>query len=101
MLNECLRLFRIFHDKKLVDLARELKISPSYLSEIESGKKQPSMEIIKKYSKIFKTTPSSILFFSEELDKEKKRGKLKTSIRSKLIKFMQVIENEKNKNLQD
>ena len=99
MLNECLRLFRIFHDKKSIDLSRELKISPSYLSEIESGKKQPSMEIIKKYAEIFKTTPSVILFFSEELDKEKKRGKLKISIRSKLIKFMQVIENEKNKNL--
>lgn len=92
MLNESLRLFRIFHDKKLIELAKELKISPSYLSEIESGKKQPSMEIIVKYSKIFKTTPSSILFFSEELDKNKKRGRLKTSTRNKMIKFMKVIE---------
>ena len=99
MLHECLRLFRIFHDKKLIKLAQELGISPSYLSEIESGKKKPSMEIIKKYSKIFKTTPSSILFFSEELDKSKKRGKLKLSVRKKMIKFMQVIENDKNKSL--
>ena len=99
MLNECLRLFRIFHDKKLVDLAKELKISPSYLSEIESGKKHPSMEIIKKYAKAFKTTPSAILFFSEELDKEKNRGKLKMSIRNKMVKFMQVIEGAKNKKL--
>lgn len=99
MLNECLRLFRIFHDKKMVNLAKELEISPSYLSEIESGKKQPSIEIIEKYAKIFKTTPSAILFFSEELDKEKKRGKLKISIRSKIIKFMQAVEHEKNKKL--
>lgn len=99
MLHECLRLFRIFHDKKLIELAQELGISPSYLSEIESGKKQPSMEIIQKYSKIFKTTSSSILFFSEELDRSKKRGKIKISIRNKLIKFMQVVENGKNKNL--
>ena len=99
MLNECLRLFRVFHDKKIVSLAKELKISPSYLSEIESGKKQPSMEIIDRYAKIFKTTPSAILFFSEELDKEKKRGKLKISIRNKLIKFMKVIESEKNRKL--
>lgn len=99
MLNECLRLFRVFHDKKLVELAKELKISPSYLSEIETGKKQPPIELINKYAKVFKTTPSAILFFSEELDKEKKRGRLKVSIRNKMIKFMQAIENEKNKNL--
>lgn len=99
MLNECLRLFRVFHDKKIVELAKELKISPSYLSEIETGKKQPPIELINKYAQVFKTTPSAILFFSEELDKEKKRGKLKISIRNKMIKFMQVIENEKNKKL--
>ena len=92
MLNECLRLFRIFHDKKLVELAKELKISPSYLSEIETGKKKPPVDLINIYAKVFKTTPSAILFFSEELDKEKKRGKFKISIRKKMIKFMQVIE---------
>ena len=95
MLNEALRLFRVFHDKKLSELASELGISPSYLSEIESGKKPPSMELIKKYAKIFKTSPSSILFFSEELDKDKKRGKIKISIRNKMIKFMKSLEGEK------
>ena len=99
MLNECLRLFRVFHDRKLVELAKDLEISPGYLSEIESGKKPPSMELIKKYAKIFKTTPSAILFFSEELDKDKKRSRLKVSIRNKLIKFLQVIENETIKKL--
>ena len=57
------------------------------------------MEIINKYAKVFKTTPSAILFFSEELDKEKKRGKLKISIRNKMIKFMQVIEGAKSKDI--
>ena len=99
MLNECLRLFRVFHDKKLIELAEELEISPSYLSEIESGKKQPPIELINKYAKIFKTTPSAILFFAEKLDKNKKRGGLKTSIRDKMVKFMQAVENEKNKNI--
>ena len=40
MLNECLRLFRVFHDKKSKDLAKELRIPPSHLSEIELGKKK-------------------------------------------------------------
>ena len=92
MLNECLRLFRVFHDKKSKDLAKELGIPPSHLSEIELGKKKPSIDLIKKYAEIFKTTPSAILFFSEELDKEKKRGTLKKSIRGVLIKFMQIVE---------
>ena len=66
MLGEALRLIRVFHDKKLVDLAKELDISPGYLSEIERGKsnKKPSLELINRYAQVFNTKPSVILFFS-------------------------------------
>lgn len=41
MLNEALRLLRVFNDRKATDLAKELGISAAYLSEIETGKKLP------------------------------------------------------------
>lgn len=62
------------------DLARELNISNSYLSEIESGKKSPNMELLKEYSRVFKIPISSLLFFSEQLESE---GKLAKSFRVK------------------
>jgi transcriptional regulator with XRE-family HTH domain len=92
MLSEALRLLRIFHDCKTSDLAKELGISASYISEIESNKKTPSIETIKKYAEHFDTTPAAIMFFAEDIEKDKKRP-AKAAIRKKLIKFLQIIEN--------
>ncbi len=92
MLGETLRIIRVFHDKKLIELSKEIGISPGYLSEIERGKKKPNLELLEKYAKVFKTKPSVILFFSEDLDKEKKRGSLKIKIRNRLMKFLKFIE---------
>ncbi len=92
MVNEALRLIRKFHDIKSYDLAADLSISPSYLSEIENGKKEPSLELIRKYAKIFKTTPSSILFFAEDLEADKGKRKFKDLVRKKTIQFLQKIE---------
>jgi transcriptional regulator with XRE-family HTH domain len=92
MLGEALRLIRVFHDCKVTELAKALKISPGYISEIENNIKEPSMDTLKKYAEYFKTSVSAIIFFSEELDKDK--GKTtKSAIRHKLIKFLQFMEN--------
>jgi len=91
MIGEALRLIRVFHDKKSTELAKELGISSSYLSEIESGKKQPSLELINKYAEVFRTSSHAILFFSDDLDKD--NGKFKVSIRNKILKFLKAIEN--------
>lgn len=68
MLSEALRLLRVFHDTKQVTLCSELGISRSYLSEIESGKKKPTIDIVNKYADFFQISPSSIMLFSEKMD---------------------------------
>lgn len=93
MLSEALRLFRIFHDMTVSDLAKQLDVSPAYVSLIENGKKHPNLRLIEKYAKVFDTTPSAIMFFSEDLGKENKRTRLKSSIRTAIIKFMRAVEN--------
>ena len=50
MLAQALRLIRVFHDVKQNELAARLGISKSHLSEIESGRKQPRLELIERYS---------------------------------------------------
>ncbi len=97
MIGKALRLIRVFHNIKAYDLAGNLEISASYLSEIETGKKQPSLELIHKYSSYFQLKPSAILFFSEELDskgmiKMLNDSKLKNYIRTQLLNFLQSIE---------
>lgn len=90
MLGEALRLIRVFHDCKASELAKELDMSASYLSEIEKGDKTPSLEVIKKYADYFNISPSAIMFFGEGIGGIKPG---RNAIRKKLIKFMQIIEN--------
>jgi transcriptional regulator with XRE-family HTH domain len=88
MLNEALRLIRVFHDLNQKDLADKLGISNSYLSEIESGKKTPTLEVIEKYSQVFNMPSSSILFFSENLNNGGKSEKTRKYISNKVIKIL-------------
>lgn len=88
MINEALRLLRIFHDYKSKDLSEMLGISQSYLSEIENGHKSPSIDLINKYAELFNIRPSAIMFFSEELN----QGKSKTIAKNTILKLMKALE---------
>ena len=65
MQHEALRLVRVFHDLNQSTLAERLEISKSFLSEIESGKKTISLELLNKYAEIFNMPVSSLMFFAE------------------------------------
>lgn len=91
MLNEALRLIRVFHDLSQKELADKLKISKSYISELESGKKVPRLEILNKYSEFFNIPVSSIMFFSESLDRDLKTEKLRMFVSSKIISILNFI----------
>jgi transcriptional regulator with XRE-family HTH domain len=91
VIGEALRLIRVFHDKKSKDLAVELGISPSYLSEIENGHKRPSLELIDRYAEVFRTKPSVILFFAEELGQGRATAS-HAAARKKLLMFLKAVE---------
>ncbi len=89
MINQALKLIRTFYDVSQSDLSGRLGISNSYLSEIESGKKQPTMEILSKYSEQFEIPLSSILFFSENLDSQKPSDKLRMQVAKKIVSILE------------
>jgi len=66
MLNEVLRLLRISQDWTIKELSEKMKISSSYISEIEKGVKKPSLDILDKYSSVMGIDKSTILYFEEE-----------------------------------
>jgi transcriptional regulator with XRE-family HTH domain len=91
MLNEALKQVRVFHQLKQVELAEKLDISKSYLSELESGRKAVSMDLLQKYAEIFSVPASSLLMFSENMEAAKTSDKLRLKCASKIIKAMEWI----------
>lgn len=65
MINETLRLVRVYHNVNQKTLASALGISPSYLSELESGKKQVTIALLERYATYFCIPMSSLMYFSE------------------------------------
>jgi transcriptional regulator with XRE-family HTH domain len=78
LINDALRLLRLYLGLSQKELATELEISQSMVSEVESGTKAVSMELLERYSEKFDVRMSQLLFFAEELDGQPipKRGKL-------------------------
>lgn len=90
MINKALKVIRQFNKIKQTDLANELNISKSYLSELESGKKPVSLEILERYSQYFDIPVSSLMFFSESIDK---KGKISERLREVFAgKIMELME---------
>lgn len=89
MLNRALKLLRTFHQLSQVELAKRLGISNSYLSEIESGSKSPSVDLLDQYSAVFKLPLSSILLFSEQLEETTPGNKLRVKAADKVLKLLE------------
>jgi transcriptional regulator with XRE-family HTH domain len=91
MQHEALRLVRVFHDINQATLADRLGISKSYLSEIESGKKSPTLELMQKYAETFSMPLSSLLFFAENVHATSRSERARTAIAGKALKMLQWI----------
>ncbi len=63
-----LKLLRTSHDLSQKELAQKLEISKSYLCEIESAKKTPSLALLEHYGDVFDVPVSSILFLAENMN---------------------------------
>lgn len=88
MLGEALRLIRVYHDLTQTQLSFELGLSNSFLSEVEAGKKTPSLEILGKYSDRFDIPMSSLLFFSESLDNNKFTSSVRISVGKNVLALL-------------
>jgi transcriptional regulator with XRE-family HTH domain len=91
MLHEALRLIRVFHDLSQRELARRLQIGPPYLSEIEAGKKEPTLQLLRRYADEFKMPLSSIMFFAENIHDCTPASRLKTAISGKALALLRFI----------
>ena len=86
-MGEALRLLRIFNGYKSAELAKKLELSQSYVSELENGKKQPTMEVLDKYAKVFEMKKSTLMLFAESLEGEEIKNDKKQRIARAGMKY--------------
>ena len=88
-LGRALKLVRTFHDVSQIELATSLDISRSYLSEVESGKKRPIMDLLTEYAKHFSMPLSSLVILSEGFEERTMSGKVKKAATEKALRFLE------------
>ena len=88
MLKEALRLVRVYHDMTKADLARELGFSPSYVTELEAGKKKITVETLERYSSSFDIPMSSLMLFAERTHDEDFTDRTRAFIAKKTLKML-------------
>lgn len=91
-MGEALRLLRIFNGYKSTELAEKLELSQSYVSELENGKKQPTMEVLDKYAKVFEMKKSTLMLFAESLEGEEMKNDKKQKIAHAGMKLLKILE---------
>jgi transcriptional regulator with XRE-family HTH domain len=91
MISKAIKLLRQYHNLKQTQLASRLSISTSYLSELESGKKEPSLDLLQKYADCFNIPLSSLVVFSETLDGSHSKSKARAFLSKKMLKVLEWI----------
>ena len=89
MIGDVLKRTRVIYGYKAVEMGSMLGISTSYLSEIENNKKQPSLEILEKYAKIYGIRLSSLILLSESIEDAEKKGKGTVVIRNMMVHLIE------------
>jgi transcriptional regulator with XRE-family HTH domain len=97
MLGSALRCIRVFHDLNQGEAAEQLGISRSYLSEVECGTKEPTLQLIQRYAEAFRIPASSILFFSENFDRPGAYLQARRVVAGKVLALMQFLEARANR----
>lgn len=92
MLGQALRYIRVFHDLKQVEAAHQLGISKSHLSEIESGRKTPSLQLLEKYAEVFELPVSSIFFFAENARQGSSYDQARLIVAPKILRLLEFLE---------
>lgn len=91
MINDALRLLRLYLGLSQKQISNEVELSQSMISDIESGNKEVSMDVLERYSEKLNVRMSQLLFFAEELEGEPVRTRGKLIIANRVLKLLEAL----------
>ncbi|WP_425451404.1 helix-turn-helix domain-containing protein [Brevundimonas bullata] len=92
-------LLRKFKGLSQTEIAQRLGVTKSWISEIESNKKDPTLNLLNSYAEVLDIPLSSILFFSEQMDGEKPSERARTFVSRKVLAIMDYIDAQSGEDL--
>lgn len=102
MLNKALKTLRQFEQITQTELANELNVSVSHISEIENGKNAVTLDMLRKYADYFDVPLSHLILFSENIENESLRSqKTRKFIAKNLLKVIDWIVKKDEKEKKD
>ncbi|USI75530.1 MULTISPECIES: helix-turn-helix domain-containing protein [unclassified Sphingopyxis] len=89
MINEALRLLRLYCGFSQAEMAKRLSVTQSLISDIEGGRKNVTMDLLQSYSDTVDVRMSQLLFFAEEIEGQPiaRRGQL--IVADKVLKLLE------------
>jgi len=88
LINESLKLIRLYWGKTQSELARDLGVSQSYVSEVEKGNRQVTLDLLSKYSDVLCVPISSLLLFAEHVEGAPPLGRGKRFLAGKALDLL-------------
>lgn len=88
MYGSTLKQLRMIYGFTAKEFAEKLEISAGYLSEIENEKKQPSLELLNRYSTLLDIKLSTLILITEENESLIGEGKGRLFIRKMMLKLI-------------
>ena len=91
MINEALRLLRLYCGFSQAEMAKRLSVAQSMVSQIEAGRKNVTMDLLEAYSEATGVRMSQLLFLAEEIEGQPivRRGQL--IVADKVLKLLEKI----------
>lgn len=89
MINRALKLARLYWGFTQVQLADQLGVSQSLISEVEKEQKDVSLDLLQKYSSTLNVSMSNLLFFAEEIEVSPVKSKGHLIIAENALKILE------------
>lgn len=99
MIHKVLRMVRAYHHVNQIELSKQTGVSKTVISDLETGKKQPTLKTLEKYAKYFKIPPSAFLLYSELLNKEHEASEEAATKLRKILNWIQECDEFEKANL--
>ena len=91
MINEALRMLRLYCGFSQTEMAKRLSVTQSMVSDIEGARKSVTMDLLEAYSEAVGIKMSKLLMFAEEIEGQPPARRGQLIVADKVLKILDML----------